>query len=49
VILSTGTGIVPELDFDLRPGDTVVIRIADVGTLANTVLGTREWMDTRRA
>jgi 2-dehydro-3-deoxy-D-arabinonate dehydratase len=47
-ILSTGTGIVPELDFDLRAGDTVVIRIADVGTLANTVLGTREWIQVRR-
>ncbi|MBP2322290.1 2-dehydro-3-deoxy-D-arabinonate dehydratase [Kibdelosporangium banguiense] len=47
VILSTGTGIVPEIDFDLRPGDTVVIRIADVGTLANTVLSTREWISAR--
>jgi 2-dehydro-3-deoxy-D-arabinonate dehydratase len=49
VILSTGTGIVPELDFDLRAGDTVVIRIADVGTLANTVLTTREWIQVRGA
>ncbi|ONI73533.1 fumarylacetoacetate hydrolase [Actinosynnema sp. ALI-1.44] len=45
VVLSTGTGIVPELDFDLKPGDTVEIRIANVGSLTNTVLHTREWLD----
>ncbi|ALG15673.1 fumarylacetoacetate hydrolase [Kibdelosporangium phytohabitans] len=46
VVLSTGTGIVPELDFDLKPGDTVEIRIANVGSLTNTVLHTREWLDS---
>jgi 2-dehydro-3-deoxy-D-arabinonate dehydratase len=37
-ILSTGTGIVPELDFTLTAGDTVAISIAGVGTLSNPVL-----------
>ena len=35
VILSTGTGIVPELDFTLQEGDEVVITIDEVGTLSN--------------
>ncbi|WP_328330399.1 fumarylacetoacetate hydrolase family protein [Kribbella sp. NBC_00382] len=42
VILATGTGIVPELDFALRPGDQVVISISEVGTLTNTVAVGRE-------
>lgn len=37
VILATGTGIVPELDFALRAGDEVAISISEVGTLTNTV------------
>lgn len=37
VVLSTGTGIVPELDFRLQDGDVVTIEIAEVGTLTNTV------------
>jgi 2-dehydro-3-deoxy-D-arabinonate dehydratase len=37
VILATGTGIVPELDFALRAGDVVDISISEVGTLINTV------------
>lgn len=37
-IISTGTGIVPELDFTLRPGDTVTIDIDQVGILANQVV-----------
>jgi 2-dehydro-3-deoxy-D-arabinonate dehydratase len=37
VILSTGTGLVPELDYTLKPGDDVVIEIQGVGTLANPV------------
>ncbi|CAM4124171.1 fumarylacetoacetate hydrolase family protein [Kibdelosporangium persicum] len=48
-VLSTGTGIVPGLDFDLKPGDTVEIRIANVGSLTNTVLRTREWLDSVEA
>jgi 2-dehydro-3-deoxy-D-arabinonate dehydratase len=42
VILATGTGIVPELDFALRAGDEVVISISEVGTLTNTVAVGRE-------
>lgn len=36
-ILSTGTGLVPALDFSLAPGDEVVIEIEGVGRLANPV------------
>ncbi|MEV5960128.1 fumarylacetoacetate hydrolase family protein [Kribbella sp. NPDC051952] len=42
VILATGTGIVPELDFALAEGDVITITIADVGTLTNTVATGRE-------
>jgi 2-dehydro-3-deoxy-D-arabinonate dehydratase len=38
VIISTGTGIVPELDFTLASGDLVTIEIDQVGTLANRVI-----------
>jgi 2-dehydro-3-deoxy-D-arabinonate dehydratase len=37
-ILSTGTGIVPDLTFTLTPGDTVAITVDGVGTLSNPVL-----------
>lgn len=37
VVLATGTGIVPELDFALRSGDVVEISISELGTLTNTV------------
>jgi len=36
-VLSTGTGIVPEMDFTLREDDHVTIRVQDVGVLANVV------------
>ena len=36
-VLSTGTGLVPELSFSLVPGDEVEIGIARVGTLTNVV------------
>jgi 2-dehydro-3-deoxy-D-arabinonate dehydratase len=36
-VLSTGTGLVPELSFTLAPGDEVEIGIAGVGTLTNVV------------
>jgi 2-dehydro-3-deoxy-D-arabinonate dehydratase len=39
VIISTGTGIVPEMDFTLQPGDLVTIEVEQVGTLANRVVG----------
>ena len=37
VILSTGTGIVPEDDFTLSAGDRVEITVDPIGTLVNTV------------
>jgi len=37
-ILSTGTGIVPELDFTLAAGDVVTITVDEVGSLANPVV-----------
>ena len=42
VILATGTGIVPELDFALQAGDVVAITISEIGTLTNTVVVGRE-------
>jgi 2-dehydro-3-deoxy-D-arabinonate dehydratase len=43
-ILSTGTGLVPELDFTLLPGDEVRIDVVGIGTLTNTVRpATGEW------
>ena len=36
-VLSTGTGLVPELSFTLAPGDEVEIGISGVGTLTNVV------------
>jgi 2-dehydro-3-deoxy-D-arabinonate dehydratase len=36
-VLSTGTGVVPELDWTLRAGDVVRVRVAGVGTLENPV------------
>jgi 2-dehydro-3-deoxy-D-arabinonate dehydratase len=37
-VLSTGTGIVPGLDFTLAPGDVVDVTVAEVGTLSNPVV-----------
>jgi 2-dehydro-3-deoxy-D-arabinonate dehydratase len=37
-VLATGTGIVPDLDFTLRPGDLVEIAIDEIGTLSNPVV-----------
>ena len=37
VILSTGTGLVPELSFTLAPGDEVEVGIDGIGTLTNVV------------
>jgi 2-dehydro-3-deoxy-D-arabinonate dehydratase len=36
-VLSTGTGLVPGMDFTLETGDVVTITIDDVGTLTNRV------------
>jgi len=38
VILSTGTGLVPNLDFNLSTGDVVDVGIAGIGNLINPVL-----------
>lgn len=38
VVLSTGTGIIPPLDFILREGDIVTIEVGGVGTLENEVI-----------
>jgi len=43
-ILSTGTGLVPELDFALLDGDEVRIDVSGVGSLTNVVRpATAEW------
>jgi 2-dehydro-3-deoxy-D-arabinonate dehydratase len=36
--LLTGTGIVPNNDFTLEPGDQVAIEIAGIGTLRSTIV-----------
>jgi 2-dehydro-3-deoxy-D-arabinonate dehydratase len=41
-VLSTGTGIVPDIDFTLRTGDIVEIDISEVGRLVNPVGTTRQ-------
>jgi 2-dehydro-3-deoxy-D-arabinonate dehydratase len=38
VVLSTGTGIIPPLDFIMNEGDIVTIDVAGVGTLENEVI-----------
>jgi 2-dehydro-3-deoxy-D-arabinonate dehydratase len=38
VLLSTGTGLVPELSFSLQVGDRVDVTISGLGTLSNEVL-----------
>jgi len=50
VVLSTGTGIVPEMDFTLQEGDLVTVRIQGVGTLTNAVVVGRDsfsWLTSR--
>jgi 2-dehydro-3-deoxy-D-arabinonate dehydratase len=37
-VLSTGTGIVPGLDFTLAVGDTVTVTVDGIGTLSNPVV-----------
>ncbi|MDQ0994189.1 fumarylacetoacetate hydrolase family protein [Streptomyces sp. V3I7] len=44
-VLSTGTGIVPGLDFTLRSGDVVEITVEGVGTLSNPVRDQRAELD----
>ena len=42
VILSTGTGLVPEMDFSLRADDIVRITVEQIGTLTNRVVRGKE-------
>lgn len=52
VILSTGTGIVPDMDFTLLQEDEVSVSIESVGTLRNPVRCGREpfaWLADRRS
>jgi 2-dehydro-3-deoxy-D-arabinonate dehydratase len=44
-VLSTGTGIVPEMDFTLLAGDRVQITIGGVGSLTNHVLADTAALD----
>lgn len=44
VVLSTGTGLVPELGVTLRSGDRVAIQVAGVGTLTNPVVEGKDAM-----
>jgi 2-dehydro-3-deoxy-D-arabinonate dehydratase len=51
-VLATGTGIVPELDFTLQPGDVVEIDIEEVGRLVNRVESGKEpfeWLNDGKA
>lgn len=45
VVIATGTGIVPEMDFTLTAGDVVEITIDGVGTLTNPVVSGRAALD----
>lgn len=45
VVIATGTGIVPEMDFTLTAGDVVEIAIDGVGTLTNPVVSGRAALD----
>ena len=36
-VLTTGTGLVPDMSFNLQPGDTVEVTIEGLGTLVNEV------------
>jgi 2-dehydro-3-deoxy-D-arabinonate dehydratase len=42
VILSTGTGLVPTMQFTLVQGDVVIITIEGVGRLSNTVIAGKQ-------
>ena len=48
-IISTGTGIVPDLDFTLEAGDVVAITIDEVGELVNTVTVGKAAFEGQRA
>jgi 2-dehydro-3-deoxy-D-arabinonate dehydratase len=51
VVLSTGTGIVPDLDFTLQPGDEVTVAVDEIGELTNPVVRGKQamtWLQQRR-
>jgi 2-dehydro-3-deoxy-D-arabinonate dehydratase len=43
-VLSTGTGIVPDLDFTLRNGDVVTVSVDEIGELTNPVVRGKQAM-----
>jgi 2-dehydro-3-deoxy-D-arabinonate dehydratase len=50
-VLSTGTGIVPDLDFSLEAGDEITIAVDQIGQLTNPVVrgkGAMTWLLQRR-
>jgi 2-dehydro-3-deoxy-D-arabinonate dehydratase len=50
-VLSTGTGIVPGLDFTLTPGDEVTVAVDGIGALTNPVVRGKQamtWLLDRR-
>jgi len=51
VVLSTGTGIVPDLDFSLDAGDEITIAVDEIGELTNPVVRGKQamsWLLRRR-
>lgn len=51
VVLSTGTGIVPDLDFSLDAGDEITIAVDEIGELTNPVVRGKQamtWLLHRR-
>jgi 2-dehydro-3-deoxy-D-arabinonate dehydratase len=51
VIVSTGTGIVPEMDFTLMEGDLVHVKVDQVGSLSNRVVAGKpslSWLSDRQ-
>ena len=38
VVLLTGTGVVPDDNFTIQPGDEITIHITNIGTLENLVV-----------
>ena len=51
VVLSTGTGIVPDLDFSLEAGDEITIAVDQIGELTNPVVRGKQamaWLLERR-
>lgn len=50
-VLSTGTGVVPDLDFTLQAGDEVTVAVDEIGELTNPVVRGKQamtWLVARR-